>query len=81
MSARESLKNEILNNWNCSMVEFNGEEDHVHLLISIKPDKRISDLVSNLKSASCKNLWRDYPELSKTYWKKKVAGFGTFIYE
>jgi putative transposase len=62
----------ILKAWNCEMVEFNGESDHVHLLVSIKPDKRISDLVGNLKSSSCKNLWRDYPELSETYRGKKV---------
>jgi putative transposase len=47
----------ILEAWDCEMVEFNGESDHVHLLI---------------KSSSCKNLWRDYPMLKKTYWGKKV---------
>ena len=62
----------ILKAWDCEMVEFNGESDHVHLLISIKPSKRISDLVGNLKSSSCKNLWRDYPMLEETYWGKKV---------
>jgi len=59
---------DILKAWDCSMVEFNGEQDHVHLLVSIKPNKRISDLIGNLKSSSCKNLWRDYPMLKKTYW-------------
>lgn len=62
----------ILGAWDCSMVEFNGEPDHVHLLASIKPNKRISDLIGNLKSSSCKNLWRDYPMLKDTYWSKKV---------
>ena len=62
----------IIKAWDCSMVEFNGEQDHVHLLVSIKPNKRISDLIGNLKSSSCKNLWRDYPMLKETYWGKKV---------
>jgi putative transposase len=62
----------ILKAWNCKMLQFNGECDHIHLLVSFKPDKRLSDLVGNLKSSSCKNLWRDYPELSQTYWGKKV---------
>lgn len=62
----------ILSRWDCKMLEYNGESDHVHLLVSIKPDKRISDLVGNLKSSSCKNLWRDYPELAENYWNKKV---------
>jgi putative transposase len=71
----ESLKSyfaSILTQWGCKIIEYNGEADHIHLLVSIKPDKRISDLIGNLKSSSCKNLWRDYPELSQTYWAKKV---------
>jgi putative transposase len=70
---------EILSNWNCQMLEFNGESDHIHMLVSIKPDKRISDLIANLKSSSCKNLWRDYPELSKTYWGKKVLWLPSYF--
>jgi putative transposase len=69
----------ILSNWNCKLVQFNGECDHVHLLISIKPDKRISDLIANLKSSSCRNLWRDYPELSKTYWGGKKLWTGAYF--
>ena len=61
---------DILGKWNSYFVEFNGEADHVHLLVNYTPDKRLSDLIGNLKSSSCKNLWRDYPELSSTYYKK-----------
>ena len=65
----------ILEARDCEMVEFNGESDHVHLLISILPNKRISDLVGNLKSSSCKNLWRDYPMLKETYWGTSRFGW------
>ncbi len=60
----------ILGKWNSFCLEFNGELDHVHLLINYSPDKRLSDLIGNLKSSSCKNLWRDYPSLTDTYAKK-----------
>ncbi len=72
LESLETYFQSILSRWDCQIIEFNGEEDHVHLLVSIKPDKRISDLISNLKSSSCRNLWRDYPELNKIYWGKKV---------
>ena len=56
-----------MSKWNSYFVEFNGESDHVHLLVNYTPDKRLSDLIGNLKSSSCKNLLRDYPKLSDTY--------------
>lgn len=72
ITALERYFIEILEKWDSEMVEFNGEADHVHLLVSTKPDKRLSNLIANLKSTGCKMLWHDYPELSKTYWGKKV---------
>ena len=72
LNSLEQYFKAILSNWSSSLIEFNGESDHVHLLVSFKPNKRISDLIANLKASSCKNLWRDYPELSNTYWGKKA---------
>lgn len=73
LTSLEKYFAEILEKWDSKIVQFNGEPDHVHLLVSTKPDKRLSDLIANLKSTSCKMLWKDYPSLSKTYWSKKVV--------
>ena len=40
--------------------EFNGEDDHVHLVISFPPHVRMSDLVNSLKGVSARLLRRDY---------------------
>jgi putative transposase len=45
---------EILKSWRCSLLEFGGEEDHVHLLINTHPALDISVLINNLKSASAR---------------------------
>jgi putative transposase len=61
---------EILTAWNCELIDFGGEEDHVHLLISIKPALNISVLVNNLKTASARrvrNKFRNH--IAKFYWK------------
>lgn len=61
---------EILSGWRCSLIEFGGEEDHVHLLVDIHPALNISDLINNLKSASSKRLRRVYAARIRTfYWK------------
>ena len=38
--------------WRCILKEFNGESDHVHLVISFPPDVQVSTLVGNLKTVS-----------------------------
>jgi len=45
---------EILAAWRCKLVEFDGEPDHIHMLIDIHPALDISVLVNNLKTASAR---------------------------
>lgn len=53
------------------LTEFNGESDHVHLLIDLHPDNNISDLVASLKSASSRILRQEFKEeIDKVYWGK-----------
>jgi putative transposase len=40
--------------WRCKLLEFGGEEDHVHLLVDIHPALNISVLINNLKTASAR---------------------------
>lgn len=57
--------------WECNLVEFNGECDHVHLLIDYKPDISLSKLIANLKTVSSRLIRRDFPELAGKYFDNK----------
>ena len=53
----------------CRILEFDGEEDHVHLLVEYPPRLSISVLVNNLKSTSSRRvrfLNAHIPRLSKS---------------
>ncbi|WP_061959996.1 IS200/IS605 family transposase [Cupriavidus pauculus] len=67
------LKNafaDILTAWRCALVEFGGEPDHVHLLISIHPALDISVLINNLKTATARRARNRFAEhLGRFYWK------------
>ena len=64
----------LLEKWDCKIVEFNGEQDHVHLLFQYHPDIQLSKLVNSLKSISSRKLRQEFlPELEKIYFKKKVV--------
>ncbi|VEP15862.1 hypothetical protein H1P_380013 [Hyella patelloides LEGE 07179] len=58
----------------CKIVEFNGEQDHIHLLFQYHPEVQLSRLVNSLKSVSSRKLRQEFLlELEKTYYQKKVV--------
>ena len=44
-----------------TLTEFNGEEDHVHLLVQYPPTVQISILVNSLKCVSARILRKEFP--------------------
>ena len=71
MERLHEIFSETLKKWDCNLVEFNGEADHVHLLIDYKPDKPLSTLIGNLKTVSSRLIRKEYPELSNQYFYNK----------
>ena len=62
---------EILAAWRCSLLEFGGEADHVHLLADIHPALDISVLVNNLKTASARRARNRFAEHLAVFYPKK----------
>ena len=61
---------ETLGKWRCDLIEFNGETDHVHLLIETNPAVQLSKLINNLKTVSSRLIRRDFRgHLSRIYRK------------
>ena len=50
----ETVFKSVLKAWHCQLIEFNGKPDHVHLLVSFSPQKKLSDLGGNLKATASK---------------------------
>ena len=62
----------VSNNFEVDLVEFNGEKDHVHLLINYPPKISVSRLVNSLKGVSSRCLKTYFPEFKKYYWKNAL---------
>jgi putative transposase len=61
---------ELLKKWDCQLLEFGGESDHIHLLISAHPSLQMSNLINNLKTVSSRLMRKEYSShLAKFYWK------------
>ena len=50
------------------LIEFDGEHDHVHLLVNYPPKVAISSLVNSLKGASSRILRTKHPEIKSKLW-------------
>jgi putative transposase len=56
--------------WSVRLVEFNGEADHVHLLINAHPAMDLSKFINSIKTVSSRLIRKEYKErVSKYYWK------------
>lgn len=44
------------------ILEINGEEDHIHLLINATPTTTIPDLVKQIKGPTAREMFKQHPE-------------------
>lgn len=66
----ETVLADTLIKWRCRLIEFGGEEDHVHLLIEAHPAMDLSRMIGNLKTVSARRIRAEYAEhLAKFFWK------------
>jgi putative transposase len=68
---RQSLRDifaATLEKWGGTLLECNGEPDHLHLLFEVPPTVQLSKCVNNLKTVSSRLLRKSYTqELSRWY--------------
>ena len=51
------------------LVEFDGNDNHIHLLVNYPPKMAISNLVNSLKGVSSRLVrQKNYPSISKKLW-------------
>jgi len=71
---------DLMGKWGGRLVEFNGESDHVHLLLQYTPQTEPSKLINNLKTVSSRYLRKEFAaEVNKVYWKDLFWTNGYFI--
>lgn len=52
----EAILKEVCRGFGVDLVEFNGEQDHIHLLINYPPKTTLSTLINSLKGVSSRKL-------------------------
>ncbi|CDI03420.1 MAG: IS200/IS605 family transposase [Candidatus Competibacter denitrificans] len=59
----------VCTDFDATLSEFNGEADHVHLLVEYPPKVAVSTLVNSLKGVSARRLRQERPDLAQRYWR------------
>lgn len=59
----------VCRSYEAQLIEFEGEDDHVHLLVNYPPKVQISKLVNSLKTASSRVIRKKgYTSVQKALW-------------
>jgi putative transposase len=63
----------VCKDFEAELVEFDGEDDHVHLLVNYPPKVAVSKLVNSLKGVSSHLIRKkDHPSIRKKLWGKAL---------
>ena len=61
---------EIGSKYKISLVEWNHDQDHIHILFKAHPNSELSKFINAYKSASSRLIKRDFPQIRKKLWKE-----------
>jgi len=74
------IMEDLCEKWNCKLIEFNGEENYIHLLFQYLPQMEIPKFVNNLKSVTSRRIRSEFAdEIDKVYWKNLLWNESYFI--
>lgn len=59
----------VCTDFDAQLIEMDGEDDHVHLLVEYPPKVAVSGLVNSLKGVSSRMLRKERPDIANRYWK------------
>ncbi|AGT30732.1 MULTISPECIES: IS200/IS605 family transposase [Anoxybacillaceae] len=57
-------------NYNISLVEWNHDMDHVHILFKAHPNSELSKFINAYKSASSRLIKKHFPQVKRKLWKE-----------
>lgn len=63
-------------NYNITLIEWNHDVDHVHILFKAHPNTEMTKFINAYKSASSRLMKRDFPQVKKNFGKRSFGQEG-----
>ena len=75
----EEIMRAVCGDFEVELVEFNGEANHVHLLVNFPPKVAVSKLVNSLKGVSSRRMRQEFPDLVRHYYRANRLWSGSYF--
>ena len=66
----KEIFDKISSSYNITVMEWNHDIDHVHILFKAEPNSELSKFINAYKSASSRLIKKEFPELKTQLWKE-----------
>jgi putative transposase len=75
----EEIMRAVCADFETELAEFNGENNHVHLLVNYPPKVALSKLVNSLKGVSSRRMRQEFPDLVRHYYRANRLWSGSYF--
>jgi putative transposase len=75
----EEIMRGVCADFEVELAEFNGESEHVHLLVNFPPKVALSKLVNSLKGVSSRRMRQEFPNLARHYYRANKLWSGSYF--
>ncbi len=79
LTALEEITRAVCSDFESELAEFNGETNHVHLLVNFPPKVALSKLVNSLKGVSSRRMRQEFPDLRRHYYRANKLWSGSYF--
>jgi len=79
LARMEEIMRGVCGDFETELAEFNGETNHVHLLVNFPPKVALSKLVNSLKGVSSRRMRQEFPELAAHYYRANKLWSGSYF--
>ncbi|MEV6371299.1 IS200/IS605 family transposase [Micromonospora musae] len=79
LTRMEEIMRDVCADFEAELVEFNGANNHVHLLVNYPPKVSVARLVNSLKGVSSRRLRQEFPDLARHYYRANKLWSGSYF--
>jgi putative transposase len=79
LARMEEIMRDVCRDFDAELVEFNGENNHIHLLVNFPPKVALAKLVNSLKGVSSRRMRQEFLDLQQHYYQANKLWSGSYF--
>ncbi|MGE6365116.1 IS200/IS605 family transposase [Bacillus paramycoides] len=76
----EEIAHNLFTKWNCTIIEMNGEEDHIHILFDAPSQIHLANVVNSFKTVTSRYIRKEFPDELKPFTGNRIFGVEVTCY-